>query len=353
MSGPLRAGLPGVLQLPGLARWHLAAGRLVTEVATPPGWRYRLVRIGTASGTGAAPTVGTRRESRGHSPGVVDLHRPGHRELAVDVGRDVVTDGSFARGPWQTQVGNCDAVDGRNVGAAVTGNVLAGAGPAGELALRLRASTDSACESTTLRWPGGPLLLSMWVRNLGGAPPRICVWETARRHCAAGTAVLPDSSTWTHVQAVLTPNPAAGSLRLYAYADSLAPGQATVDEYAGIAAYPVRRVGPLALLATPDRTVLRDLRLADSSYTSAWSAPRGRHVLVDGMRNGWLPDAGGAPGGPVRFAPARLEREADLVSLGAALVACALAAMAVARATGRYRHAPIRSGPGQSVGAAP
>lgn len=343
VSGPLSAGLPGVIQLPGLARWHLSGRRLVTEAATPPEWHYRLVEMGMPSGTDGAPTVGTRLKGPSVPPGVVDTHLPGHQELAVDVGRNVVTDGSFAGGPWQPQVGNCDEAHGKSVGTGVTGNVLADAGPSGTPALRLRASVDSACESTKLRWRGGSLLLSLSVRNLGGAPPRICVWEAARRRCAAGTPVLPASAKWTHVQAVLTPNPAAGPLELYVYADTLTTGQVTVNEYANVAAHPIRRVGQLAFLATPNRPVARDLRVTDSSYTRTWSAPRGRHVLVDGMRNGWLLDAGEAPGGPARFAPARLDHDADLLSLGAALVACALAVMALARATGRHRHGRLAS----------
>lgn len=340
VSRPLSAGLPGVIQMPGLAHWRLSGGRLVTEAATPPGWHYRLVEMGMPSGADRAPTGGARRKGPGLPPGVVDIHMPGHQELAMNVGRNEVSNGSFARGPWQPQVGNCNDVTGKNVGRTVTGTVLAGAGPAGTPALRLSASVDSACESTGLRWSGGPLLLSMWVRNVDGAPPRICVWEAARRRCAAGTPVLPASAKWTYVKTVLTPNPAAGPLQLYAYADALTASQVTVNEYADIAAHPVPAIGQLAFLATPDRALPHELRVADSTYTGTWSAPGGRHVLVDGMRNGWLFGAGKAPEGPIRFALARLDHDADLLSLIAALVACGLATMVATRTTGRSHHGP-------------
>jgi len=342
VSMPMTPGVPAALQAGPVATWQLRSGAagatvLTTTVASPAGWRYRLVELGAGRAE-----LATGRGAPSPAQRLVERRQAGIITLSLRLGAQAVADGTFASGPWQQAVGNCDDVGRRNVGAEIGASVLPGAGPGGTAALRLRASIDSACESTPIAWHGGSLLVSLWVRDLGGATPRICIWETRRHTCAAQTPSLASSPAWAHVQAVVTPNPAAGHLELYAYAGSNAPGQVTTDEVADVGAYPLPPAssGPFVLLATPDRQQRRRprLELAGTSYAPGWSGPPGRHVLVDGLRNGWLLDAGSTPS-PATFTPGRLDDDADALSAlsGVALLAVA-ASVALTRLRRRRAH---------------
>lgn len=347
VSMPMTPGVPAVLEAGPVATWRLRSGAagatvLSTTVPSPAGWRYRLVALGAVRAKSRRVRGAPRPAQR-----LVERRQAGTITLSLRLGTQAVTDGNFAFGPWQPSVGNCDDVGGRNVGAGFGASVIDGTGPGGTSALRLRASVDSACESTPIAWHGGSLLVSLWVRDLGGARPRICIWETLRRACAAETPSLPSSAAWAHVQAVVTPNPTAGHLELFAYADSTTPGQVSTDEFADVAAYPVPSAssGRPVLLATPDRpSRLRPrLELAGTSYAPGWSGPPGRHVLVDGMRNGWLLDPGSVPG-PATFTAARWDGDADALSALSGILVLAVGASVLLTRRRRPRTPPSRTG---------
>lgn len=332
VSGPMRAGLPGVLQLPGVAHWRLEKGTLSTDVVTRPGWRYRLVRLGWSAKHGVSS------QSRDAAGSLRLSARGAAKRVSVSLGANQVVDGSLRSGPWQNQVGNCDAVGGIRAGSALSARVLPGAGPGGSAALRLGASVDSACESTPLRpmahQPvGQPFLLSLWVKHLRGAAPRICVWETAARRCAPGVPTLAASRRWVHVQSVVTPSSGSGRLAIFVYADSNSPGQSTVNEYSRVAAYPLRPPGRLALIARPLHQITQRLEVADSSYSASWQLGGSRHVLVDGVANGWLVNNAQTKVKTATFALAGLDRAALAVSVAEAL------AVLVVLAAGSWRRA--------------
>ena len=313
VTAPMQSGLPAEIQAPPEATWFLNGKTLAVNLPAPVGWRYRVFALSPGG------TVLTSASVTGRNLGT-------EYQLTTSVGRQELVDGVLGSGPWQRQVGNCNDVGGHYVGAALRSTVLPHAGPTGEAALRLSASTDSACEATPIRWTSGSLLLSIWVRHVSGAPPRLCLWESAFGRCSAQTPVLSSSHSWRHVQAVITPRSGAGQLTLFVYADSLFAGQYTANEYSDAAAYAVASVGVAGLVAAPATPVSSRLALvlSASSYSGAWRASGGEHVLVDGMRNGWLLPFGDAGKIYPYFAPAESAMWADFVSL---LTATALAGL--------------------------
>lgn len=291
-------GISALLQSPPIAQWHLAHTHLTTTIPQPSGWHYTLV----------APLPDPA------------LLRHGD-QLVLHLGTNSVQNGTFRAGPWQAQVGNCDDVGGLAVGSAISGKVLSGAGPGRNPALRLRASTDSACEATPLSWHGGSLLLSLWTRHLAGAGPRMCIWETTQSRCASETPALPSSSSWSHTQISITPNASSGPLELYVYADVTAPGHISINEYSDVTAYTIPSYNDVALIASPDHpsSTPMQLRVAESSYNTNWTGPHGLHVLVDGMRNGWLIPAGESTGGIIDLTTTPWYFAADALSAAAVL----------------------------------
>lgn len=307
VTAAMRPGTPAIVQAPQLSHWRLVRHGLETAVHAPAGWRYRLLFLPSQGGV-LAP-----------GPVSASLIR-GEGVLHLNVGPQEAVDGSLQSGPWQPVVGNCNDSGGRIAPRALEAAIVSG--PAGRPALRLHASTDSACEATAIAWHGGPLLLSLWVRHEAGAPPRLCLWESALHRCSTQTPTLPTSRGWRHVQIVVRPNPAAGDLTVFAYADSLVPGQSTTNEYADLGAYPLPASGEAVLLATPIEPSRAPDRLlvVDSSFSAQWRAPVGRHVLVDGLRNGWLMPPGETGVVLPTYLPATFLRTSQLVSAAAGAV---------------------------------
>lgn len=362
VSGPMRRSAPALLQVPPVASWRLSGGRLATSVAAQPGRRYHVELL---SGTGravrrpGASSLTPRRQASRHrkrQPG--RLHRPHrapparlarpvarvrHRNgqvveaLSYRVGRSVLTDGDFRSGPWG-QVGNCAALPGTAMTAQLTARVRQGQGPAGEPALALSAHANSACEMRALSWRSGPLLVSLWVRNLAGAAPRLCLWELPVKACAAMSPLPARSalSRWYHFQTLVTPDPGARRLIIFLYANVYNRGALTSNEYSDIV---IRRTPvlhqPVVVSARP-----RHARPAAALYTisdgfsSDWTGPsHDQRVEVDGLRDGWIGPR--SRGVPVRFG---LSRWYELSRLASLLAAVGLLALALPRWRRRRRR---------------
>ena len=350
ISGPMRPTVPAVLPVPPVASWRLVGDELRTFVAEPPGRRYT-IKLLSATGVDArvhhprarSGQAGRRRRRRARPARLIARVR--YRgaqvveELSYPLGASLLSGGDFASGTWDGAVGNCDAAPGTVATARLAARILPGQGPAGRPALALSANADSACETRSLAWRSGPLLVSMWVRNLGGVPPRMCLWQTPIRACATMPPVPPNSapSRWYHYQAIVTPSPGTRRLALFLYADVYTRGTpATVNEYSDVV---IRRflVAPQpVIVATPRRheRSAAALYTTGESFSPDWIGPPGdRHVEVDGLRNGWL--------GPrsrnilPRFGPSSwylLSRYASLLAAGL-LLALVLSGWH----TGRYR----------------
>jgi hypothetical protein len=216
--------------------------------------------------------------------------------LSYQLGGSLLGDGDFKSGPWGA-VRNCAAFPGTAATAWLAADVLPGLGLlAGPPALVLSAKADSACEVRPLAWRSGPLFLSLWVRNVSGAAPRICLFETPIGECATmspAPSYLPPSR-WYRYQAIVTPDPGTRNLTLYLYADVYTPGAITTNEYSDVE---VRRAPVLlqpVVVATPGRRRGNEppaaaLYASSGSFSPDWTGPPGdQHVEVDGLRNGWL-----------------------------------------------------------------
>ena len=316
ISSPLRSGVPAVLQVPRVENWSLSGDKLETSVIQQPGRKYHIRRL---SATGAFNRRGISSSSSSSRSGRAQRHRPGraklpagralnqparvvvhvrHRggrtveELSYKLGRSLIRNGDFASGAWGP-VGNCAAFPGTISTARLAARVLPGQGPGGQSALALSAHADSACEMRSLAWRSGPLLVSLWVRNVSGAGPRICVWQMPINTCAA-TAPLPRSSSssrWYHYQTILTPASGTRTLRLFLYADVYAAGVHTVNEYSDVVVRHTLDYLQPVVVATARRHENRPpaLYTTGESYSPDWIGPSAdRHVEVDGLRNGWV-----------------------------------------------------------------
>jgi glycosyltransferase involved in cell wall biosynthesis/O-antigen/teichoic acid export membrane protein len=365
ISSQMRPTVPAVLQVPRVSQWRLADGKLETFVAEPPGRQYYPQFL---SATGALGQPGAQfsrprarlvaryrytRARRHRSPAANPapliarvLHRDGQRieELSYRLGGSLLSDGDFTSGAWSA-AGNCAAFPGTEAMARVAARVLPGQGPGGLPALALAAHADSACEARSLAWRSGPLFVSLWVRNVSGAAPRMCLWQRPINACAAMSPLPSNSapSRWSHYQAIVTPDPGTRSLTLFLYADVYTWGTLTTNEYSDV----VIRRSPVVLqpvvVATP-RTHQRPapaLYTVGESFSPDWIGPPGDlRVEVDGLRNGWLGMR--SRNDPLRFGPSSwylLSRFASLLAAGL-LMALALSLWP----KGRYRRfATVRS----------
>ena len=380
ISGPMRPAVLAVLQVPRVSQWRLVGDKLKTLVAESPGRSYRVKML---SATGAfkrsdgsssrhrrfrTQRAGRPRGLKGRA-GPPAARTPNHlgrlitrvrrrdgqavEELSYKLGRSLLSDGDFASGLWGT-VGNCAAFPGTTATARLSARLLPRQGMAGQPALALSARADSACEARPLAWRSGPIFLSLWVRNVSGTAPRICLWQRPIRTCAA-TATLPPSSApsrWYHYQTIVTPAPGTRGLMLFLYAAVGTPGALpTTNEYSDV----VVRRSPVLLqpvvVATPRRHMHRapTLYTMGENFSPEWIGPPGdQHVEVDGLRNGWLGLHSRIV--PLRFGPSSwylLSRFASLLAAGLLL------ALALFRRRGsRHRLlTKVRAAPeGQKLG---
>jgi len=203
--------------------------------------------------------------------------------------RSAIANGDFGSGQWGP-VADCNAIPATESIANLDGQLLSSGSPNGRAALELSASYDSACEGQTLAWHDGPLVLNLMVRRVQGSAPRICLWQTGPNRCAR-LPTLPDAPNWSQFRSSVKPEPGTTSLTLYLYADGDGPRSRTVIDYADIRVLETSALPTVALLQDPTSQTLRsvDLAVVHSGFSTAWRAsPRGEHVLVDGLLNGWL-----------------------------------------------------------------
>jgi len=118
-------------------------------------------------------------------------------------------------------------------------------------AVRLRARDHAAC--TWLSIDGAPLArayeLRLRHRHVGGAPPRLCVWEQGPDRCARLDALRTSGEGWTSYRTTFAPDERARELRLYLYADGGA-AEPTVVEYDDLSVAPLLESGRVTAPAT-------------------------------------------------------------------------------------------------------
>jgi hypothetical protein len=319
VSGPPRAGYPTMLQAQPVSQWVLDRSTLSTVIHGRSGWQYRFAELAPITSRSvvalppsrrAPPPFVERRVASAHGVSVI---------VSLQLGRNLLRDGGFAHGLWRP-VGNCDYVPGTTSLAHIRAVVEPHAGPRGAPALRLSANADAACESQTLTWRRGPVLVSVWTRNVSGASPSMCLWEAPLDHCKA---ILPFSSGsgWIHYQKVVVPDSGTSSLSLILYADGNA-----VEEYGGIGMFvlPTQDVPVILGYPTTRPASGSELLASPESCAPGWRGQTGAiKVCVDGMRNGWL-GTGPMALDSVRYLSAGVDTASRVASLAVAGVALLL-----------------------------
>jgi hypothetical protein len=324
VSEPPVAGHLAVYQLPPVATWRLSGGTLTTSVIEHPGRHYRIAVL--------AIRPPPRRLTARDLHAAVGRGREAQRVLriGVPVGPSLLRDGNFAAGPWGP-VGNCDDATAVAPPNILNATVLPHGGPGGALAaLRLNATVDAACEAQHLDWHGGDLLLRLSTRSIPGAPAAVCVWEQPVDRCAAANP-LPTGPGWQSYSTVIHPDPGTTELSLFLYAFVDSPGQHSVEEYAGVTARSLPFAPAVAVLASPITPGPHEqLLVANTGFSTAWFGPAGEHVVVDGLRNGWVQPGALTNSGPPASATYSLVEHESRDEIGLAVGALALAGAALA-----------------------
>lgn len=320
-----RKGVDAILEFPSLANWKIKSGVISSSVLERSGWSYHLgwitsstsseIQAGIPSGPEVIPKYTTRSMAtlRGIEFKV---------SIPVIRGKSLVRDGNFAQGAWQTEVSDCSngGVPKSLSSTGLLAQIRANWGPYGTRSLVLSANADSACESTILDWKSGPILVSLWAKNVEGGPPQVCVWQYPEYGCAPNTN-LSSSSKWQHFQFAIDPKHGTTSLGIYLYGNTTTTGQKTVSEYSGVEAIqaptqslqPVVTGIPLAKLKSP-----QVLTALDEAYEPGWVAPRNfTRVLIDGLRVGWL---GSSQATHIRYEPERKDEEGLALSAAGLII---------------------------------
>ncbi|HEV2029126.1 MAG TPA: hypothetical protein VGS16_11455 [Candidatus Dormibacteraeota bacterium] len=288
VSGAPQVGVPNVIEAPGLENWQDQGDKLVWHPPVPAGWTYRLADVESRKVV-QLDRAGTLKSGNSDASVAYAPDLANHTLAVSLTGRTAISNGDFAKGRWEP-VYDCYQVSPTQAAPYLGAIVLPNSAPGGLPALQLSASFDSACERKALNWHGGSLVLSMMVNHLQGDAPRVCIWQTGPDLCATVPAIK-DMTGWSTYRAIVSPDARSTGLTLYLYADALAPGHRTINQYANISIVEVSQLPNLALVADPDPANASSAQLvvSHSSFSADWQGPIGaKHVLVDGMLNGWL-----------------------------------------------------------------
>ena len=293
VTGPPTVGVDMATGL-NLESWQQQPGQLVTNAAEPADWKYHLVvLIGTKATVVDPAHMGTAFPGLSAAE-AVDVSGVKSLRLSLSVGANLVR-GTELDNVWG-QVGDCnDVLPFSQTG--ILARQLRVAAPSGGDAIELTANLDTACVSQTLAstTPGTPLLLSVEVRHVSGANPRLCLWQAGVDQCAQLPDV-PSGDGWHRYTTIVQPPAGATGLSLFLYADGGPQNGTTVNQYADAsvvalpAPYDVILLGrPVSASVSPK--VLTVFHHSDDPYWSGLPDDTGR-VKVDGLLMGWLRPAG-------------------------------------------------------------
>ena len=208
-------------------------------------------------------------------------------------GSSILPNGSFYHGNW-SRVGNCNNAIPVTATGVLGGSVSRTGGPFGSSELTLHASADAACVSARLDWHGGHVFLRYWARSLAGNTPQVCLWESPVDRCATTSSSSLSGrrrSGWIRYSSIVTPGLGTRSLSLFVYAYGSGAGSQSVDQYAKVQAFSLPSITMPLLTGVPKAYLHARLVVTARGFSSSVSDPRGlKHVLVDGLRNGWITD---------------------------------------------------------------
>lgn len=286
ISDKPQLGVANVVESPPLEQWSTTGASFVWQRPAPAGWTYRLADLNTKT---IVPLVKAGTFAAGNSATHVG-YAPGPSNSAVTVsvaGRSAISNGDFSNGLWSPVI-DCNAVNADQARPYLTASVVTQSAPNGLPALQLSALLDSACESQTLRWAGGSLVVSLKVRRVQGNVPRLCLFETGPQRCASLPSI-PAANGWASYSAAVTPDTGTSALDLYLYADANSQSR-TISEYADVKILEVPSLTTFALFADPQPNTgaPSQVMVVHNSFSDKWQATSvGKHVIVDGMLNGW------------------------------------------------------------------
>jgi hypothetical protein len=308
-------GHPVLVSLQAPSRWPLVANRLTTQLDLPAGWRY------------SVRSVAFQPRAREITPAVSFHSVTGggaQVRITIPLGSSLLAAGSFESGAWSSP-GNCNNATAVTSSDTLSGGVLGDIAPDGGSALQLKASIDSACESVPLAWSSGPFILRLASRSVSGSPPRLCLWEEPIARCAA-TPTLPTGGNWQTSSLEVMPDAGTRTLRLFLYADAPVGAPVSVEQYADITARSSAALPALVVVGTPDGAPAPSTLLINpESYSPEWQGPAGgHHVLVDGIRNGWIVPGVAAHGGSAVYLPGQLVGRM-IIPFSTAMVSLAIA----------------------------
>lgn len=281
-----------------------ADGRSSFRLSVPSDRQYSisLISDNALSGTDKLVKLGIHRSMNLGHGAVVNLRPRGSQYLIRGSipSKNILGGETFSTSNgWKA--GNCAISNGSN---GILDRIVPGVGPGGNSALLLGSATGSACRALTTSWTsrdGADLFVSVWVRHVSGAAPRICLWEAAIAGCAQMQA-LPSSRSWVRYQGSVQVAADSSSISVFVYGDSpslasatgdpISQGRArTVDEYSDLSVRAVL-IDHVVVVGVPIHRPFRGKEGLSVSYTtfnSAWGCSAGvTHVVVDGMVNGCL-----------------------------------------------------------------
>jgi len=287
VTGDPERGTAYVVQSPDVETWRTQGESLSWHVSTSAGWTYRIADLNSqvsnplTRGGAYASSSGTRIQ---YSPQL-----PAEQITVTLQARTVLSDGDFATGLWEP-VRNCGGTNSDVITSHLEAT-LANVSSTQQKAVRISAANGLACETRTIDWHGGPVILDVLMHSVKGGPPRICLFEVGRNTCAA-LPPIPSLSGWFTYAASVNPDAGTTALAIYLYADATTGQSPTVAEYANVHVRELAGIPSLAVIAEPDSTTMpqpHQLALVHNSYSSHWrGSTSGKHVLVDGLLNGWL-----------------------------------------------------------------
>jgi hypothetical protein len=272
-----QAGHIALFQPSASKTWRLNKSTVSARLVVPKGWRYSIKSSDSKSLRGLQVT-------RSQAPRSHDI------ELRVQLPSNpyLGLDGSFAPSAWGP-VGNCYDVKPVKAPQYLRSREVSGVAPGGASALELSASIDAACASKAIAWQGGPIQLNLQERTVEGSPARVCVWETPIDRCAP-IANLTTSDTWSDYRTIVRPAPGTKNLTLFLYAYPVSTGKPSVERYADVSVKSLTSSPAIVVVGVPAHSdVTTRLVEFKTGYSKQWNAsPGATHVVVDGMRNGWI-----------------------------------------------------------------
>jgi hypothetical protein len=278
ISSVPQVGHEALFEVRSFSKWTLGNRSISTTVRFP---RQMQVLVQTIDGSSDKGLSLVTSSDRGNSKFNVAT-------LRESIGPNVLSDGNFSSGGWGS-VGNCDDAVPVTKSDIFGAKVLSNGGPSKTSAIELTASIDSACVVRKLPWSGGPMLLHLLERSLKGSPARLCVFQQPSNNCAELTAQS-TAHGWHQYSTVVYPVKGTKSLVLFLYADSPGSAGTSIERYTNITFRKFPDSSPIVLVGRSNaQPATKHLITLSTGYSTEWVGPQdSSHVIVDGLRNGWL-----------------------------------------------------------------